>query len=105
MIALEGTDEHPVFRFATDVTSPYPFTMFGRPVYYGSYIDGALTTGKYVALFGNIFNAYIIRDAASVTITASSLAESDEGVSTFRGRMRTGAQIKDANEVQYLRMG
>jgi len=73
-----------------------PDLLIGKPIYSDPDVD-AVGSKKLVVGFGDVRRAYLIRDALGVTIRLLTERYADKGQVAWRGTLRTGGAIVDAN--------
>lgn len=100
-------------RKLKDTTGQYlwqPGVQQGEPDRFAGYAVAAepffdtIATGRIVMGFGDIFRAYVIRDAGSLALRFLDQRYADQGQVAWRGTLRSDGKIKDQNAFKTLRM-
>ena len=95
-----STDNMP--WWGIDMNSEGRMMMFGYPVYYGTFVPSAITTGSNPVGFG-LWRKYLrTRIVNMMRLTISNIAESTDDTITYRARVRFGSCLLDVNRAAFL---
>lgn len=82
-----------------------PDTLLGYPIYKNNDMATALTTGQKLVLFGNVRQAFVIRDAGSVRFVRSDERFVLEHQVAFLAWQRSSSEVVDSTAIKHLKLG
>lgn len=86
------------------LTAGAPSMFAGKPVHNVEPMDSTITTGKEVAVFGDIKQGYQIMDRKEGAIKRIDELYINDGLIGFRYKRRVGGYVKKANAMRVLKM-
>jgi HK97 family phage major capsid protein len=89
-------DKNEQYLWQPSIQLGEPDRLLGKPVYSDPDVD-AVGAKKLVVGFGDVRRAYLIRDVLGVTLRLLTERYADKGQVAWRGTLRTGGAIVDAN--------
>jgi len=101
IIKLKDSDGRPLFQ--PTYYGDAPEMILGRPVFWNPQTPKITTDNAICAVVGNFNRAYIIRQAARVTIEASTHLRFDHQETVFIASTRMDGQIRDATALRWLK--
>ena len=102
ILKLKDTQNRPMFQAARYVGEPD--TIQGRRVVYDAFIpEVKASTASVFAVFGSVRDAYHIRDAQEIEITASAHVKFQNRQIVYLGDARSGGNIRDHRAVRFFK--
>ena len=101
ILKLEDSQKRPLFQAARYMGEPD--MILGRRVVYDAFIPAVAAAAKKVfAVFGSIRDAYHIRDAQEIEITASAHVKFQNRQIVYLGDARSGGAVRDHRAVRFF---
>jgi HK97 family phage major capsid protein len=97
-------DSQGQYLWQPSIQAGAPSMFNGKPVNIVEPMDSTTTTGKEVAIFGDINQAYQIIDRQEGYITRINELYINDGLIGFRYKRRVGGYVKKANALRVLKV-